>query len=55
MSDVTQYETDVAIVGAGGAGIAAGIEARERRRARHRLRAERPRPAARPSSPAAAA
>src|SRR5208337_3614907 len=30
MSDVTQYETDVAIVGAGGAGIAAGIEAREK-------------------------
>jgi predicted oxidoreductase len=28
MSDVKQYETDVAIVGAGGAGIAAGIEAR---------------------------
>ena len=27
MSDVTQYETEVAIVGAGGAGMAAGIEA----------------------------
>jgi len=29
MPDVMQYETDVAIVGAGGAGMAAGIEARE--------------------------
>ena len=29
MSDVKHYETDVAIVGGGGAGIAAGIEARD--------------------------
>ena len=29
MADVRQYETDVAIVGAGGAGMAAGIEARD--------------------------
>src|SRR5499427_7053800 len=29
MAGVRQYETDVAIVGAGGAGVAAGIEARE--------------------------
>ena len=28
MTDARQFETDVAIVGAGGAGIAAGIEAR---------------------------
>jgi predicted oxidoreductase len=28
MADVRQYETDIAIVGAGGAGVAAGIEAR---------------------------
>jgi predicted oxidoreductase len=27
MAEVMQYETDVAIVGAGGAGVAAGIEA----------------------------
>jgi succinate dehydrogenase/fumarate reductase flavoprotein subunit len=30
MPGVTQYETDVAIVGAGGAGVAAAIEAREK-------------------------
>ena len=29
MAGVKQYETDVAIVGTGGAGIAAGIEARD--------------------------
>jgi len=29
MAGVKQYETDIAIVGAGGAGIAAGIEARD--------------------------
>ena len=29
MADVRHYETDIAIVGAGGAGIAAGIEARD--------------------------
>jgi predicted oxidoreductase len=29
MADVRQYQTDVAIVGAGGAGVAAGIEARD--------------------------
>ena len=29
MAGVRQYETDVAIVGAGGAGVAAGIEARD--------------------------
>ena len=29
MADVRQYDTDIAIVGAGGAGVAAGIEARE--------------------------
>src|SRR5947209_4579492 len=29
MAGARQYETDIAIVGAGGAGIAAGIEARE--------------------------
>jgi len=29
MADVRQYETDIAIVGAGGAGVAAGIEARD--------------------------
>src|SRR5262249_56527722 len=29
MAGVKQYETDIAIVGAGGAGVAAGIEARD--------------------------
>ena len=29
MAAVEQYETDIAIVGAGGAGVAAGIEARD--------------------------
>ncbi len=29
MAEVKHYETDVAIVGAGGAGLAAGIEARD--------------------------
>jgi fumarate reductase flavoprotein subunit len=29
MAGLKQYETDIAIVGAGGAGVAAGIEARD--------------------------
>ena len=29
MADVKKYETDIAIIGSGGAGMAAGIEARD--------------------------
>ena len=55
MAGVRQYETDIAIVGAGGAGVAAGIEARDAgaraiafetepraRRRRHHLRRRLP-------------
>ena len=54
MAGVRQYETDIAIVGAGGAGVAAGIEARDAG-ARAIAFETSPSPAAPPSSPAAAA
>ena len=49
-----QYQTDIAIIGAGAAGIAAGIEAREAG-ARAIAFEKSPSLAERPSSPAAAA
>ena len=38
MAEARQYETDVAIIGSGGAGMAAGIEARDSGAAGDRLR-----------------
>ena len=54
MAGVRQYETDIAIVGSGGAGVAAGIEARAAG-ARAIAFEQSSEPGGAPSSPAAAA